>query len=261
MSNLIIFTDLDGTLLNHKTYDYERVCPLLEKLKALGIPVVLNSSKTLSELDAWQSQLKLLPPVIAENGGVMRVPEVDSSGTQKVLIGRPYAEIRSHLIHIREVHGWAFEGFGDWTVSDVMNHTGLPSDQAVLSMEREVTEPILWQDTPENFEAFKVLLEEEQLMVKKGGRFLHVMGKHDKSDAMHFLVNKEYFSCGLGCTTVALGDSDNDIAMLNYADIAIVIPPEIGDPLHIKGAIYVDDHAPSGWIKGVESVLKDLQTK
>jgi len=46
VSKMIIFTDLDGTLLNHKSYDYKAVLPLLERLKSLDIPVVLNSSKT-----------------------------------------------------------------------------------------------------------------------------------------------------------------------------------------------------------------------
>ncbi|QBZ82797.1 Glucosyl-3-phosphoglycerate/mannosyl-3-phosphoglycerate phosphatase [Hydrogenovibrio crunogenus] len=256
MSKMIIFTDLDGTLLNHKSYDYKAVLPLLERLKSLDIPVVLNSSKTLSELDEWKLKLKLSTPVIAENGGVMTVPSLSKKGEEKILIGRPYEEIRSFIKHLRKRHGWQFEGFGDWTLSGVMNHTGLHSKEALLATEREVTEPILWQDSEANLEAFKAALEKENLTLKKGGRFYHVMGHHDKADAMHFLVNKEYFSDNKDCVIVALGDSDNDIAMLNYADVPIVICNPSGKGLNIQNAIYTDSEAPFGWVEAIEKVLE-----
>lgn len=255
MSKLIIFTDLDGTLLNHNTYDYEVVLPMFDRLKRLGIPVVLNSSKTLSELEEWKSKLKLDTPVIAENGGVMTVPATSSQAAEKVLIGHPYKDIRSYIKHLRKRHDWQFEGFGDWTLSQVMNHTGLHHKEALLATEREVTEPIFWQDSEENLQRFKEALAEEHLTLKKGGRFYHVMGKHDKADAMHFLVNKEYFSCGRDCVVMALGDSDNDIAMLNYADIPIVISNPAGKGIEIPSAIYTDAEAPHGWIEAVEAVL------
>lgn len=253
MNQLVIFTDLDGTLLNHKSYDYEAVCPLLKHLKSLDIPVILNSSKTLSELEEWQQKLELPPPIIAENGGVVAVPNEDSA--QIIHIGRPYNEIREVLLDIRTKFGWKFEGFGDWTLADVMNHTGLKAHEASLAKEREAVEPILWNDSEETFELFEQKLAEKDLFLKRGGRFWHVMGNHDKADAMQFLVNKEYFSCGTDCKIVALGDSDNDLSMLNYANIAIVLPRAKGEPLEVKGAIYVTEEAPEGWVRAVEQVL------
>lgn len=254
MSQIVIFTDLDGTLLNHHNYDYDGICPLLAKLKELEIPVILNSSKTLDELARWQELLHLEPPVIAENGGVVLLPS--HTGTpQKVLIGKPYDEIRSYLKHLRKSHGWEFEGFGDWTVAEVMNHTGLKATEAALAKEREVTEPIIWQDSDEALAEFVQALEQEDLIVQKGGRFFHVMGKHDKADAMQFLVNKEYFSCGSMCKIVALGDSGNDLSMLNYADVPVVLPAASGEALQVKGAIYADKAAPIGWVKAVESIV------
>lgn len=68
----IVFTDLDGTILNHHTYAYQAVLPLLAKLRESNVPVVLNSSKTLSELVMWQQTFALDTPVIAENGGVVQ---------------------------------------------------------------------------------------------------------------------------------------------------------------------------------------------
>lgn len=255
MTQLVIFTDLDGTLLNHHTYDYDAVCPLLAKLQELEIPLVLNSSKTLSELEVWRQKLKLNAPVIAENGGVILVPSGDNE--QTILIGRPYEEIREVIQALRNKHGWKFEGFGDWTLAEVMNHTSLRTREATLAKEREVVEPILWEDTDEALSAFQQALAEHQLQLKKGGRFWHVMGYHDKADAMQFLVNKEYFSCGNDCTVVALGDSDNDLSMLNYAQIPVVMPRVNGEPIQVKGAMYITEEPPHGWVSAVETILNN----
>ncbi|WP_373019622.1 HAD-IIB family hydrolase [Thiomicrorhabdus sp.] len=254
MQKLIIFTDLDGTLLNHHTYAYEVVKPLIERLKEAGVPVVLNSSKTLSELESWQQRLGLLPPVIAENGGVILLN--DGKKGQKHLIGTPYEEIRSYIKHLRKANKWVFEGFGDWTVAEVMNKTGLKSADAVRAKEREVTEPILWQDSEENLEKFKTELGKENLILKRGGRFHHVMARHDKADAMRYLLSQPPFECDLQCKVVALGDGENDLSMLCHADIAVVLPPASGTALEVENAVYAKSEAPFGWVESIESILQ-----
>ena len=64
---LIVFSDLDGSLLDHDTYDWAPARPALEALRESGIPLVLVSSKTLAELDDYRRQLDLRHPVVAEN--------------------------------------------------------------------------------------------------------------------------------------------------------------------------------------------------
>jgi len=252
--NYTIFSDLDGTLLNHHTYAYEAVLPLFEELAENNIRVILNSSKTLAELEVWQQRLHLNTPMVAENGGVIRYDDGKTIHTK--LIGQPYKEIRSFIKHLRKFNGWEFEGFGDWTVAEVMNHTQLKINDAVHAKEREVTEPILWHDSQENLQRFKSALSAEGLTLKKGGRFYHVMAKHDKADAIKFLKGNETFGCGQACTTIALGDGGNDLAMLEYADIAVVMPPANGKPLQVENAIYSNLEAPQGWVESIESILK-----
>lgn len=243
----LIFTDLDGTLLNHHTYEYEVVKPVIERLKTQGIQVVLNSSKTLSELAIWQQRLAVTAPIIAENGGVIQFKWDEN---RRYLLGTPYADIRSFIKHLRKANGWKFEGFGDWTVAEVMNHTGLKSADAVRAKEREVTEPILWQDSEENFKEFEKALKKEGLLLKKGGRFHHVMGQHDKADAMRYLTQLYTHEEQLP-QTLALGDGGNDLAMLQAADIAVVMPPAKGQTLQIDGAYYAQAEAPWGWVEAV----------
>ena len=256
MTQTIIFTDLDGTVLNHHNYSYEAVLPILVRLKKEGIPVILNSSKTLSELEVWQRRLKLTTPMIAENGGVIRYHTKD--GLKTTLIGMPYDQIRSTLKHLRKVNGWKFEGFGDWTVAEVMNHTHLSASDSVLAKDRQVTEPILWNDSEAHFIQFKKALAVMGLTLKKGGRFYHVMAKHDKADAMQYLEqNLNILGLKGPVRTIALGDGGNDQSMLDYSDIAVVMPAANGQSLIVENAIYAKNDAPIGWVESIQTILNN----
>ncbi|MCU0535678.1 MAG: HAD-IIB family hydrolase, partial [Hydrococcus sp. Prado102] len=60
----LIFTDLDGTLLNQDDYAYEAAIPVLEKLKTQQIPVVPVTSKTRQEVETLRQEIKLEDPFI-----------------------------------------------------------------------------------------------------------------------------------------------------------------------------------------------------
>ena len=71
---LLLFSDLDGTLLDHDSYDWSPAKPALKKLAASNIPVVLNSSKTAGEIRTVREQLGNTAPFIVENGAAVIVP-------------------------------------------------------------------------------------------------------------------------------------------------------------------------------------------
>ena len=52
----VIFTDLDGTLLDHDTYEWKEAEPALDLCKKLGVPVVFVSSKTRAEIEVLRRQ-------------------------------------------------------------------------------------------------------------------------------------------------------------------------------------------------------------
>ena len=58
MPKFIIFTDLDGTLLNHDNYSYGQNTELIQRLIP-DSPVILCSSKTVAEIRHLQQQLGL----------------------------------------------------------------------------------------------------------------------------------------------------------------------------------------------------------
>jgi predicted mannosyl-3-phosphoglycerate phosphatase (HAD superfamily) len=56
-SPLVIFTDLDGTLLDLETYSYLPALEALGRVISGGVPLVFCSSKTSSEQQHYQEQL------------------------------------------------------------------------------------------------------------------------------------------------------------------------------------------------------------
>ena len=70
----VIFTDLDGTLLDRETYTWEAARPALDRVKRQGIPWVLVTSKTRGEVEFWRRCLGNEHPFIVENGGAVFVP-------------------------------------------------------------------------------------------------------------------------------------------------------------------------------------------
>ena len=73
--NIWVITDMDGTFLNHHSYDYQSAIPMIEQLKQQSIPVIFNTSKTFTETRQFQEQLKINLPFIVENGSAIYIPK------------------------------------------------------------------------------------------------------------------------------------------------------------------------------------------
>jgi len=71
----IIFTDLDGTLLDSDTYSYEKAKIALQLLKKRRIPLIFCTSKTRAEIEFWRDEVGNYDPFISENGGGIFIPK------------------------------------------------------------------------------------------------------------------------------------------------------------------------------------------
>ncbi|WP_051371748.1 HAD hydrolase family protein [Leisingera aquimarina] len=66
---LLLFSDLDGTLLSHENYSWEPARPALTALKRAGAGVILATSKTAAEVAPLRQSMGLGRwPAIVENG-------------------------------------------------------------------------------------------------------------------------------------------------------------------------------------------------
>ncbi len=251
----IVVSDLDGTLLDHHTYDFIAAQKAIDKLKQLEIPLIFNSSKTQLEIQSIRQQLGNKEPFICENGGL--VCGIDSNSSEIKYLGTPREQFLPKLALIKTGLHLKYQNFSTAKVEDVVSWTGLPNDDAAKAMKREATEPLLWQDTEAKLTEFRAELQKLNLQCVKGGRFHHVMGRFDKASCFPLL--KYYYAkrWQTEVLIVALGDSQNDLSMLEQADFAIVIPSGKGTTLKLeRDEFFVASHtAPQGWQEGIDHFL------
>lgn len=248
----LVFTDLDGTLLDHDSYSFEAARPALDLLAARGIPVILASSKTEAEMRPIAEAIGISYPMIVENGAGIVGPASKTHATN-VDSESPYKRLRGLLREIPKELSACFEGFGDWDVGRVAKETGLSAASAELARQRRFSEPGLFSGTEEQKQAFVDLLASEGFTAVQGGRFFTLMPKTSKAERMSEVVDHFRRASGEPVRTVALGDAPNDLAMLEVADCGIIIANPAHRPLPVtererQGAILRSEQSgPEGW--------------
>ncbi len=262
----IVVTDLDGTLLDHKTYEYTPASHAIKELEKHDIPIILNSSKTRAEILEIRSKLNNQEPFVCENGGVLcgissEPNDLESNPKLDIqYLGTPRSQFLESLGSIKEKLHLKYEGFADASVDDVVQWTGLTPSDAQKAMNREATEPLWWQDTELALEKLRQELKEFKLQCVKGGRFHHVMGNFNKASC--FAKFKAYYSQHWleEVQVIALGDSQNDLPMLEQADRAIVIPAKHGPTLkpNNKSVFFASKSGPYGWQEGINYFFKSI---
>jgi mannosyl-3-phosphoglycerate phosphatase family protein len=267
---LLIVTDLDGTLLDARTYELGPARDVLVRVSQAGIPLVLCSSKTRAEIEALQKRLALHQPFIAENGGAIvaplgyfdRIPPdaVIDAGRVVWPLGRPYPEVVRALREVAVAERVPFVGFSDMTVGDVAEECGLPVLDAQLAKLREYDEPFrLLDPDPAVRSRFFKALHRRGLKAVAGGRFDHVTGDADKGKAVAAL--RALMPDRLGPVVMAgLGDSLNDVSMLREVDLPIIVRSDsdgaTGRMLrNVPTAHVTDACGPAGWAEAVTSLL------
>jgi len=267
---LLVFTDLDGTLLDHDSYSWEPAASALQRLAAGGHLVVPTTSKTLAEVAVLRADIGLSGPVITENGAVLAVPAALSAAAGLELAGAwvlrrfspPYERIVAELAELRERHGFRFEGFADLSDAEVARLTGLSLAQAADARRRDGSEPIRWLDAPQRLAALDQAIHPLGLRRVAGGRFQHLLGAGaDKAVAMAELGRILALSGEAFSATVALGDGPNDLQMLAAADFPVLVANPKGpafDTSLVPRLQRTRATGPAGWAEAIHSLLDQL---
>lgn len=255
--SLLIFTDLDGSLMEHETYSVEPAKRALAEIQRRSISLILNSSKTAAEIKAIQQTHGLEGPFICENGAALY-----GFNDEPVSFGSPCAEWLPWVHELREAKQFNFAGFSDWSPAEIADLTGLNLAQATQAKQRQYSEPILWKDSGGAKTEFLESLTEHELKVLEGGRFLSIQSHFNKSDGMKWVTARLY-SETIPVITVALGDSPNDAAMLDSADIAVIIKSAKSEQIFCPNAgktIRTNKPGPAGWNDAILEIFSLFDT-
>ena len=265
---LVIFTDLDGTLLDQDSYSFEYALPALRLIRERDIPLVLSSSKTRSEIEFYRQKMENGHPFVSENGGAVFIPggyfsfgfpcDRVSDGYSVLELGTSHPQIVTVLDSIKKENGIRITGFSDLTAEEISSLCGLSLKEAGFAKEREYDEPFLIDGGEREVEAVRKKIKEKGMNYVWGGRFHHILGNNDKGRAVGILkclFEKEFISI----STAGIGDNENDLPMLRAVDTPIFLRenpnplPEILLP--VQRLTVVDGIGPQSWNRVILSLV------
>lgn len=268
VTQIVIITDLDGTLLHPGTYSFDEARSAIDLVKKRNIPLIFCSSKTRAEIETYRERLENRDPFISENGGGIFIPEeyfnfpVEGDigdGYRVITLGKPYSEVRKIFREIQKRTGVKARGFGDMDAVEVARLTGMELSDAELARERDFDEPFIFEEGEKRVGEFLKAIEEAGLSWTEG-RFYHILGEHDKGKAVKIL--KEYYERAFGgIKSIGLGDSFNDLPLLQSVDYPVLVRKEDGsydNRIDLPDMIRADGIGPVGWNRAVMTMLEDL---
>ncbi len=265
----IIFSDLDGTFLDHKTYSYGGLKSYIDKLK-FNSEVIFVSSKTYEEIINIQNSLSINNPFIVENGACIYFPikyfRNNPPKKYKLIKYKNHLSFKLTTLNINYLtellkkikNKYKFCFYSDLSKNKIVEITNLSSSNAKLSQMRVFSNPIYWKDLREKINDFKndVYSLNKNLVVVEGGRFLHILDKYNKGIALKkFLeIIDENVSSYI---TISLGDSENDIPMLELTDFSCIIKSRTNKNFVLKNKNIFKSNlmAPYGWKESIEHIL------
>ena len=266
MTDVIIFTDLDGTLLDHESYGVRAALPTIDLSIRRGFPIIPVSSKTAAEIRRWVRLLTLDGPFICENGCGIVIPDgyfealpaeaVRRDGEWRISLGVSIDKVRGALETLSEEAHFDYKSMNQMSTDEVSTLTGLTGVELLNCLEREYDEPFIINGDHE-FDPIRRKSSEMGFHLTRGGRFYHLTGGCNKGEAVRKMVDmfRKYRTDPL---FVAIGDSFNDLPMFGVVDMAYLVQKPDGnyDPLvPAEAARRVPGVGPCGWRIAVEEVM------
>jgi mannosyl-3-phosphoglycerate phosphatase family protein len=271
---VLIVSDLDGTLLNFKTFDFSPILPFILELNNRGVQLVLNSSKCESEILEIIQKFGFKLPYITENGSAIYIPKsilpkqpkesFDLGENWVIKVGVTREIINKTIRHNNFKKFMKYILFlKNMTHLQKSYYTGLKIESLERSQEKEFSEAMIWMGSNIELENFKKSLNEEGLSIVHGARLLYLTGLNTKGDGMGILIEEYRRQNFNDIEVISCGDSSNDLSMLENSDYSVVIrlPDKKNMKLKKNNNVFNSTKiAPLGWQEEIEKipVIKEM---
>ena len=258
---VVIFTDLDGSLLHRDTFKFDSIKDYIKSLIDSGIIIIPNSSKTEKEIEKFNEELGVELPYISENGSAIHgLNLINQNFPNEIILSRKKEE----LLKI----------FNEKTPEKLLNKCvqisklskkeqekifGQKDDRLKDALKRKYTLPILFNGN--NSEKNKLLksLSNNSLTLQEGGRVLNLCDNINKIKSMNRII-KILKKTEDKIKTIAVGDNYNDLEMLKNSDVpCLVFNDQFKlDKINIDNLIFSNKPSPEGWADVIKMALEKI---
>ena len=259
--SLIIFTDLDGSLLHRDNFKFDEIKDYIKNLIDNGVIIIPNTSKTEKEIEEFIKELGKELPFISENGSSIHgLNLINTNFPNKIILSRDKEELIKIFDSKVPDNLKAKCNFISEMNSKQQNDIfGLQGNNLKNALNRKYTIPFLFEG--DNLEKNKLLkiLKSSSLTMQEGGRVLNLGDKTDKVKSMNQVL-KIYRKVENKIKVIGVGDNFNDLDMLRNCDIPCLVFNDQfkQDQININNLIFSNKPSPEGWADVIKTALVKL---
>ncbi len=262
--SLIIFTDLDGSLLHRDNFKFDEIKDYIKSLIDDGITIIPNTSKTEKEIEEFIKELGSNIPFISENGSSIHgLNLINTNFPNKIILSRDKQElIKIFNSKVPEELKTKCKFISNMNIKQQTSIFGLQENNLKNALNRKYTFPFIFEG--DKIEKNKLLkfLKSSSLNMQEGGRVLNLGDNTDKVKSMNQVL-KIYKKVESKIKVIAVGDNFNDLDMLRNCDIpCLVFNDEFKqDQVNIDNLIFSNKPSPEGWADVIKTALVKIGYK
>ena len=255
---VLIFTDLDGSLLHRDTFKFDEIKEYLLELISKNIFIIPNTSKTEKEILEFNNELGLNLPYISENGATINgLDLLNPDLPEELILSREKDEILNIFkkivpLNLQNKCKWLFE-MSNKNQSLIF---GLYDKKLKMALDRKYTIPFIFIGTKNERNQLSKIIKKDGLLLQDGGRVINLTDRINKAKALRVFVRfyKKYHK---NVKTVAVGDNYNDLDMLKISDFPCLVFNDkfTLDEIPIKNLITTNKPSPEGWADVIKMAL------
>ena len=262
-SKILIFTDLDGSLLNRDNFEFGSIKNFIKELLSHDIFIIPNSSKTAKEITNFNEELEEKLPYIAENGSSIHdLNLINSNFPEKITLSREISELleifKKNVPNNLKIK---CKFLKDLTKKEQLNILGLPADKIKFAIKRDYTVPFKFEGNKNQKEKLQKFIKSSGLTMQEGGRIINLCDKVSKSQAMKNVIKVFKKVSNEKLITIAVGDNFNDLDMLRNSDFPCLVFNDkfTLEKININNCIVSKKPAPEGWEEIVKLALDKIK--
>ena len=262
-SKILIFTDLDGTLLDRDNFKFDKVINYVRELIQKDIHIIPNSSKTLGEINNFNLELDEDLPFIVENGAaIYKLNLINSSFPEKISLSRETSEISKIFekkVSIKFRSKCSF--INKLSIDKQEKILGLSKQKIRFALNREYTIPLLFDGSKNEKTSFFKSVSDAGLSLQEGGRVINLCDKVSKAQAMKKVIKIFKKIVKEELITIGVGDNFNDLEMLKNSDIPCLVFNDkfTMEKININNCLVSKKPAPEGWEEVVKLALDKIK--
>ena len=258
---ILIFTDLDGSILDRDTFKFDQIKQYIKNLLNSGILIIPNSSKTESEIAEFNQELGENLAYISENGSVINgLNLLNSNFPNKIILSREKKELVEVFKNkVPENLQNKCKFISNLNKKEQINIFGLVETKLKNALDRKYSEPFLFEGSKKEKKNLTKILKKNSLTIQEGGRVINLCDNVNKVKSMNKIL-KIYKKIESNIEVIAVGDNYNDLDMLKNSDLPCLVFNDQfkKDQINIDNLIISNRPSPEGWADVIKKALVKL---